>query len=102
VAISTVEDREVAARSAADAGPPGRIPGLSGISCRQLIMSDGKPTPSHQIGGFVNVAADEREERDESEPVRDSPTEERPELAVPKSRAGQAWKSLVRRWSSPR
>jgi uncharacterized integral membrane protein len=43
----------------------------------------------------VNVAADEREERDESEPVRDSPTEERPELAVPKSRAGQAWKSLV-------
>ena len=33
-------------RSAADAGPPGRIPGLSGISCRQLIMSDGKPTPS--------------------------------------------------------
>ena len=43
----------------------------------------------------MNVAADERVERDESEPVRDSPTEERPELAVPKSRAGQAWKSLV-------
>jgi uncharacterized integral membrane protein len=41
------------------------------------------------------VASDEPEEPSEPEPSSGDPAEKIPELAVPKSGAGRAWKSLV-------
>jgi uncharacterized integral membrane protein len=41
------------------------------------------------------MAADEPEEPGEAGPPLDGPEDKNPELAVPKSRAGGAWKSLV-------